>query len=240
MFNIQPASVLKSGLAFAAAMAFTLPALAADAHLHAGDIELEVEAGRLVADGAAHTQYGTGYAIFESDFGDFAGGPYKTNNPGYDSHTGTFASGDIIGYQALGSLWYWDGADWANNVANGETVLLNGNLFEETFWSVAGVLGDATGLLGQAGASGNIHEHLSMSINAPTGFLPTVGAYYVTLRLISDSYASSDPFLMVFNNGLDETAFEYAVHALAVPEADTYAMLLAGLGLIGFKLRRRA
>ncbi len=238
MFKIRLASTIQPCLALAASLAFTLPAMAQ--HLHAGDIELEVESGKLAVHGAAHSQYGTGYAIFESDFGDFAGGPYKTNNPGYDSHAGTFASGDIIGYQALGSLWHWNGAGWGNSVANSETILLNGNFFEETFWSVAGVLGDAAGLIGQAGASGNIHEHLDMSINAPTGFLPSVGAYYVSLQLTSDNYVSSDPFLIVFNNGLDGMAFEHAVHALAVPEAETYAMLLAGLGLIAFKLRRRA
>lgn len=238
MFKIRFAPAVQPCLALAASMAFTLPAMAQ--HLHAGDIELEVESGKLAVHGAAHTQYGTGYAIFESDFGDFAKGPYKTANPGYDSHAGTFASGEIINYLALGSLWRWDGAGWANSVINGETVQLDGNLGETTLWGVSGVSGDAAGLLGQAGGSGNIHEHLDMSINAPAGFLPTLGAYYVSLQLTSDSYASSDPFLIVFNNGLDETAFEHAVHALAVPEADTYAMLLAGLGLIAFRLRRRA
>lgn len=238
MFNLRLASVIPPSLALAASMTFTLPAMAQ--HLHAGDIELEVESGKLAVHGAAHTQYGTGYAIFESDFGDFAKGPYKTANPGYDSHAGTFVGGEIINYLALGSLWRWDGAGWANSVLNGETVQLDGNLDETTFWGVAGVTGDAAGLIGQAGASGNIHEHLDMSINAPTGFLPSVGAYYVSLQLTSDNYVSSDPFLIVFNNGLDGMAFEHAVHALAVPEAETYAMLLAGLGLIAFKLRRRA
>jgi hypothetical protein len=35
------------------------------------------------------------------------------------------------------------------------------------------------------------------------------------------------------------TAAQHAVLLSAVPEADTYAMLLAGLGMIGFMARRR-
>ncbi|KAB2318137.1 PEP-CTERM sorting domain-containing protein [Betaproteobacteria bacterium SCN1] len=233
--------MLKTHLAFAALMAVSMPVLADEDHLHAGDIEVEVDAGQLVAHGAAQTQSGTGYAIFESDFGDFAGGPYRTDDPGYDSAAGTFAAGTIINYQALGSLWYWNGLNWGNSVVNGETVQLDGNFGETTVWTVGGVTGDGAGLVGQAGSDGKIHEHLDMSIEAPAGFLPTAGAYYVALQLVSEGYANSDPFLVVFNNGLGTEAYELAVGALAapVPEPETYAMLLAGLGLIAFKLRRR-
>ena len=231
MFKLKPvfAAVL---------MTASLPMLATAAELHAGDVELEIASGKLVAHGAAQTQFGTGYAIFESDFGDFANGPYKTDDPGYDSQVGTFTSGAIINYQALGNLSFWNGTSWANSVANGEILLLDGNLGEETTWTVSGVTGATSGLVGQAGTDGKIHEHLDMSIKAPTATLPTVGAYFVTLQLTSTNYASSDPYLIVFNNGLGEAAFENAIQALAVPEADTYAMLLAGLGLMGFKLRR--
>lgn len=233
--------MLKLNFAFAALMAAAMPVLAEEPHLHAGDIELEVDGGQLVAHGAAHTQFGTGYAIFESDFGDLGGGPFKTDDPGYDSVEGTFAHLDIINYKALGSLWYWNGASWGNSVVNGESIRLNGNLGEETFWTTSGVAGDLTGLIGQAGSDGKIHEHLDMSVKAPVGFAPTMGAYYVTLQLVSDNYTSSDPYLIVFNNGLSASAFESSIDALVtpVPEPETYAMLLAGLGLIAFKLRRR-
>jgi len=235
--------MIPSKYALAGLLALTLThaqaALAEENHLHAGDIEIEIDNGQLVAHGAAHSQFGTGYGIFEADFGDLAGGPYKTDDPGYDSVEGTFLDGDIINYQALGNLWFWDGATWSNSVSNGESVQLDGNFGETTIWTTAGVTGDAIGLIGQAGFDGKIHEHLDMRVKAPTGFLPTAGAYYVTLQLTSASYDSSNPYLMVFNNGLDETAYENAVHALAVPEADTYAMLLAGLGLISLALRRR-
>lgn len=250
---------------FVSASLFSVSAYAADDHhhdhghdhLHSGDIEIEVEGGKLGTHGAGHFQEGSGYAIFEGDFRDLAGGPYRTNAPGFDSHAGTFDQGDIIGYQAIGNLWSWNGSSWTNTVLNGETLSLTGNWGENTVWSTTGVSGDAIGLLGQAGSSGNIHEHLNFEISSSSG-LPTDGAYFVTLQLLSvdlnstgdgfvagSKYASSDPFYLIFNNGLSADEFHTALHGLednliaAVPEPSTYAMFLAGLGLMGWQLRRR-
>lgn len=239
---------------FVSASLFSVSAYAED-HLHAGDIEIEVEGGKLGTHGAGHYQDATGYAIFEADFRDLAGGPYRTNAPGFDSHAGTFDQGDIIAYQAVGSLWSWNGGSWISTVLNGETISLAGNLGENTVWGTSGVSGDAVGTLGQAGSSGNIHEHLTFAIASASG-LPTEGAYYITLQLLSadlnstfdgivpnGKYASSDPFYLIFNNGLSSGEFHSAVHGLAhiaaVPEPSTYAMFLAGMGLMGWQLRRR-
>lgn len=40
-------------------------------------------------------------------------------------------------------------------------------------------------------------------------------------------------------NNLGQGTGDYAINVTSVPEADTYAMLLAGLGLVGFAVRRR-
>jgi hypothetical protein len=40
-------------------------------------------------------------------------------------------------------------------------------------------------------------------------------------------------------NGIDLLVYGGAIPTLAVPEPETYAMLLAGLGLLGFIARRR-
>lgn len=55
----------------------------------------------------------------------------------------------------------------------------------------------------------------------------------VTLTLSNQLFAVGDS--SIWKNGVSISAT-----ALPVPEADTYAMLLAGLGLVGFMARRRA
>ena len=213
------------------------PLPAAAQHVHEGDIEIEIEDGQLHSHGAAETQAMTGYGIFEADFGDLGGGPFSTDDPGFDSASGTFAALDIVNYMAIGNLWQCSGSSWMA-AAGAESITLEGNLGEETSWTGSGVTGNLSGLVGQAGVDGKIHEHLDWSISSTLG-LPADGAYYVTLQLVSDAYTSSDPFIMVFNNGLAEADFENSVMALAVPEPETYAMMLAGLGLIGTVARRR-
>ena len=58
-------------------------------------------------------------------------------------------------------------------------------------------------------------------------FAPTT-ASYVRVQIVSNHGST-------FVTGISEAAFEVS----AVPEAETYTMLLAGLGLVGFAARRR-
>ena len=61
----------------------------------------------------------------------------------------------------------------------------------------------------------------SVSVDMPL----TAGNYYFKVRGLADGVAT--------NQGI------YTFSALAVPEAETYAMMLAGLGLVGFTVSRR-
>lgn len=220
---------LLGALALSAAL-FCAPAWSQ--HTHDGDILMSVMNGKLMTSGG-HTD-----TIFEGDFGDVGGGPYKTDDPGYDSEDGTFASGTRINYLALGALKFWNGSSWNSaGVPDGVQVQIDGNLGEVTRWGAGGVSGDASGLIGEAGAGGNIHEHLDMSVVGANRTQP--GAYWISLKLSSTSTAlqSSNPYSIVLNNGLDEDAFEAAV--TAVPEPSTYAMLLLGLAAVGYSAKRR-
>lgn len=220
---------LLGALALSAAM-FAAPAWSQ--HVHDGDILISVINGKLATSGG-HTD-----TIFEGDFGDFAGGDYKTDDPGYDSEDGTFASGTIVNYMALGALKFWNGSSWGSaGVPDGVQVKIDGNFGEETFFGAAGVSGDVSGLIGDAGAGGNVHEHLDMSVVGANRTQP--GAYWISLKLSSTSSAlqPSDPYHIVLNRGLGEEAFEAAV--MAVPEPSTYAMLLLGLAAVGYSAKRR-
>jgi hypothetical protein len=225
-------------LLLAAATAALLFAPQAQAQLHEGDIELSVVAGRIALEGN-DAWHANGLAVFEADFGDTAGGPYRTDDPGYDSAPGTFAAGAILDYAALGSLMFWNGAQWQATVPGNEYVRLDGNLGEDTRWSVGGVTGDLTGLIGQAGANGQIHEHLDMSVARVGGGVPAVGAYLIQLQLTMPALVSSEPFYVAINRGLAAADFEMAVQALAVPEAQSWAMLTAGMLLLACARRRR-
>lgn len=211
--------------------------LAAQAQLHDGDIEMQVTANQIVLEGHAVLRLGNGYQVFEGDFGDVAGGPFKTDDPGFDSAPGTWADGAVVNYLGLGSLEFWNGASWV--AAGLQRVTLDGNLGEATVFQGSGLSGDMSGLIGQSGSSGQIHEHLDMSVSMSGGGLPTMGAYLIQLQVVSSGMVSSQPFYIALNRGLDDAAFENAVQALAVPEPQTWLLLGAGFAGVIVAARRR-
>jgi len=209
----------------------------AQAQLHDGDVEMSVVSGKIVVDGHATTQFGTGFKVFEGDFGDIAGGPFRTDDPGYDSEAGAFLPGTVISYNTVGSLWFWNGASWG--LAFADSVRLDGNLGEESFFSGTGNSGALTGLVGVAANNGVVHEHLDMSVLRVGGGVPTTGSYMFQLFLTGTGLTASDSFLLVLNRGLSEENFEMSVQALAVPEPGTWLLWMAGVGLIGAITARR-
>ncbi len=218
-------------------------ALRAEEHLHEGDIELEIEAGKLHVHGAAETAFGTGYAIFEGSFTTLLGGPrWRTTDPGFDSMAGTFQPTDMVYFSAWGSLAFWDGDSWESSAPKGEVIVVRDSMDETVTISTSGTVATPafTGFIADGGPTGSIHQHLTFFLQTAAPLSqPTIGAYRIGLQIDSPQYESSDPFYLVLNRGLASEAFEESVHALAVPEPSTYAMMGLGLGLIGFLARRR-
>jgi hypothetical protein len=77
--------------------------------------------------GGFSTDVITGYKLFPADFGDFAGGPRATDDPGFQAFAGTFGAGELVSARGLGGLQYWapGTAQWSAPPA-GEAVRLFG------------------------------------------------------------------------------------------------------------------
>ena len=127
----------------------------------------------------------TGRAIVPADFGDFAGGPHKTDDPGWVVKAGDLLGGEMLWFRALGSLKFWDTGKqrWINNTPNGERVRYTGNIPPEvilngspednafyaagTIWSDSGIEGPLEAPIEQAVnilSGDTIHAHLDFCI----------------------------------------------------------------------------
>lgn len=191
----------------------------------------------------------TGYSIFEGDFGDLAGGPYVTDDPGFLADAGSgFTGSPILGYRALGALQYWNGTTWGA-VAGQERVHVTDSWGEDSIFALSGTSGKSIGLIDQFGTDGSLHAHIDYSIENSLGIgNPSVGAYMIQLSLLAldeefnplATYGESQSFYMVFNRGLSAEAFEAAIDsrvaAVPVPGA---APLLGSALAMGFALARR-
>ena len=209
------------------------------------DIEAVVIGGKLIVDeeNAAPVAFGTGYKIFEGDFGDLPSGLTGTDDPGFLAPSGTFLSGEQLWYHALGTLSFWNGTSWAA-APSGIALTVEDILGSETLISSLGAT-NPYGVIDQVDSAGGIHAHIDFSISN----VNPVGAYLATFELTSrdasgnlpSPYLDSDPFQIAFNRGLSHEVFEASISALVspVPEPQTYAMLLAGLALFGAVARRR-
>jgi hypothetical protein len=115
-----------------------------------------------------------------------------------------------------------------------------------TVFSGQGVSGPTTALIDGASQTGSFHSHLDWKVSDSA----SAGVYKLALQIWSPTttggvtkYVDSDPFHVVFKTaGVSQSQYDFAFNQLvttAVPEADTYAMLLAGLGIVGLMSRRK-
>ncbi len=144
------------------------------------------------SDGQFPAEAVTGKTIVPADFGDFAGGPHKTDDPGWVIRAGDFLGGELLWFRGMGSLKFWphpenvaDGDDhrWLNQMPNEERVRFFGSVpadivldgtpeerayYEEgTIWSESGITGPIEAPIEEAAdvASGDaIHTHLDFCL----------------------------------------------------------------------------
>lgn len=151
---------------------------------------------------------------------------------------------------------------------DGGTASFGGELSTAAFgtphsFNATGAMGDAGTLWMADGQGGNVIETLGYAVSGPTHLTGTgwgesiiTGANDVSLTNTFENgvsgFTDTNSVSLSFNDlapgwyalyigGTDHTtsggAFELTVSA--VPEADTWAMLLAGLGFVGWRLKKR-
>ena len=186
-------------------------------------------------------------SVYSSDIRGFDvngdGTAWRTGNPGYASESlGQLRNGDPILFDITSPLFYWDGHGW--DVTGGDEYLAETRTIvpgqNVTVTSDSGF--QAGFLIQRADNLGGIHEHLAFELGTLSGGQPAVGAYAIQQVLRSPQYATSDPFVIVFNNGLEIGTFVDAIRdarAMLVPEPHSLCvMYIMAMGIAGSTVSR--
>ncbi|HAZ60839.1 MAG TPA: hypothetical protein DCY89_04610 [Gammaproteobacteria bacterium] len=183
----------------------------------------------------------SGQQIFVADFGDFQGGPFRSDNPGFRSAPGDLPANLLLRYRALGTLEFWDPASpgWSVTVPGDARLRLAGGLRQDlnfstdpavcgglplctvtefaessTVFTTAGIRGDASLIIDATDGTGALHTHHDFLVEGPDGALGgPVGAYLVEFLLQAEGLGDSRPFYFMFNRGLDTATFGQALAA---------------------------
>ncbi|PXX11666.1 hypothetical protein C8R27_12729 [Nitrosomonas ureae] len=186
----------------------------------------------------------TGKLIFLADFQDLPGGDFRTKNPGFQSIQHALLPNELLSYRAVGNLKYWDaglgiwkdappevqislfgGLEASADVLSdflkcaGQLICFSDGSFGvdgSTVFTGEGIQGKPELVVDITDNNGILHTHLSFflenRLGEPGG---PDGAYRVEMQLISNArFFPSEPFLIVFNAGLEEEQFAAALLAL--------------------------
>jgi len=193
-------------------------------HDHA-DVEFHPAGVNLVVPPMDHE--GEEYFVFPGVFGHEA-----TDPPNFTDHPGFAGAGfnedDLIGFNVVQELLYWDGAALAPTPAD-HSVMIENIISDVT---VTGDSAPQTGFIfAEADGAGDVHQHIDFTLHGPgepDGLTP--GAYGLWLELTSPEYDVSNDFVIMLNYGLDHEEFEAGVHYVGehvVPEPGGLALLAA-------------
>jgi len=194
-------------------------------------------------DGAIEVEAGEEGFVFEGEFGEDAFANFASE-PGIASELEEGAginAGNIIGFNVLDSLFYWDGSQVASAGDATVTIAGAGGSADAIVSASSGIqLADFTApsnLLGQAGADGDFHVDPGFTISdgAPAG------GYGLLLSLSTNEagIGDSEPFGIFLNFGLGEDMFEAGVDSFAASVPEPSSLLLVVFGAAGLGVLRR-
>ena len=200
--------------------------------------------------------------VFGYDFAEDPNDPYFAQDPGFNAPAGSgLPGGSQLSFNLLGSLSYWNGSGSPSFGALPSSESLRFNFGAQDRTVTAGS-GFQTGFnLQTVNADGSMHRHLNSFLQgsdgnsipaadgpwgAGDGIQAADGIYLLSMQLTDSDpgTASSNPFWIVFNNGMPEQIHDEAidfVQSNIVPEpASIGAMgLLIAAGVSRRSRRRR-
>lgn len=186
------------------------------------DVEFRYQEGQIVVE--TPTELGIAPAEFPTSgiFRQFAGEPGFVSE--VDAGMGINPD-DVIAYNVLGDLMYWDGAAFTPPAA-GMQIRIENNGAPDTVVSgesglQPGGFSPSTNTIGAADVVGDFHSHIDFFLepnNSPEAPPPPAfGAYGIKLNLTTNAagIADSVPLFLTFNFGLSDAAFDEAIVAFS-------------------------
>ena len=170
------------------------------------DVLVDVDRGQLTVNERLHLADFRGGITTEGDI-------LEINNPGYaTAGAHRLAPDSLLNFDIVGPLLFSDGHDWTVATPSTYFELTRPSIVDHSV-SIGGQTDRESGFwLAQADGRGTMHTHIRFRLGREEG-PPAVGVYAVQKVLTSPSYADSDPFLLVFNNGLNAPDFVRSVVA---------------------------
>lgn len=136
----------------------------------------------------------------------------EVNNPGYATQRAhQLEPGTLLSFDVLGPLLYSNGAEWQPATSNAYFESVRPGV-ENHYVAVTGQTSRQSGFpLAQADSQGVFHEHIRFRLGSEDEGPPPDGFYAVQKVLTSSAYDNSEPFLLIFKNGLDTRSFIQSV-----------------------------
>ena len=196
--------------------------------------------------GGLPIDHDSGRYIFPANFNDAPGGPFATDNPGFQTFANQFVKDEELHFRTYDRLWHLapGGATWLP-AAPGGGIRLMGSIPEDvafdyifngvgeaeylfyeggTLFSGSGVSGPLAAPIGSASAQGAFHYHLDWYLEGAAR--ANTGTYLLEMSLFSTAtagggpkYQESDRFYVMFRNSVTDAQFASSLQTLTAAPA---------------------